>query len=228
MDALSCKQCHDDYRVKKPAGTRRGMRLLWLALAAFACGASADDRLPPSGPLRRTAANCRAATRARTAPLSPAAAHSQRPSARSTRPTSRRIATPASGTGARGTEARSARGHRRRRPAPVPGVSLSFLHADDRTDIADLYAFLRTLKPVRYVPPGNDAAFSMRWTMAPWKAMNLDPGAYHPDPAQTPEWNRGAYLVQGPGHCGACHTPRTWTLAEQPRPRFGERSWATR
>ncbi len=82
-------------------------------------------------------------------------------------------------------------------------------------DIADLYAFLRTLKPVRYVPPGNDAAFRMRWTMAPWKAMNLDPGAYRPDPAQTAEWNRGAYLVQGPGHCGACHTPRTWSLAEQ-------------
>jgi mono/diheme cytochrome c family protein len=82
-------------------------------------------------------------------------------------------------------------------------------------DIADLYAYLRTLKPVRYVPPDNDAAFRLRWTMGPWKALNLDPGAYRPDPAQSAEWNRGAYLVQGPGHCGACHTPRTWSLAEQ-------------
>jgi mono/diheme cytochrome c family protein len=51
--------------------------------------------------------------------------------------------------------------------------------------------------------------------MAAWKALNLDAGAYKPDPAKTEEWNRGAYLVQGPGHCGACHTPRTWTLAEE-------------
>jgi mono/diheme cytochrome c family protein len=82
-------------------------------------------------------------------------------------------------------------------------------------DIADLYAYLRTLKPVRYVPPENDRAFRIRWPMATWKALNLEPGAYRPDPAQSAEWNRGAYLVQGPGHCGACHTPRDWSLAEQ-------------
>jgi mono/diheme cytochrome c family protein len=82
-------------------------------------------------------------------------------------------------------------------------------------DIADLYAYLRTLKPVRYVPPGNDRAFALRWPMKAWNSLNLEPGAYRPDPDQSAEWNRGAYLVQGPGHCGACHTPRTWTLAEQ-------------
>jgi mono/diheme cytochrome c family protein len=52
--------------------------------------------------------------------------------------------------------------------------------------------------------------------MKMWNSLNLEPGAYRADPAQSAEWNRGAYLVQGPGHCGACHTPRTWTLAEQP------------
>jgi mono/diheme cytochrome c family protein len=82
-------------------------------------------------------------------------------------------------------------------------------------DIADLFAYLRTLKPVRYVPPANDAAFRMRWPMKAWKALNLEPGAYRPDPAQPAEWNRGAYLVQGPGHCGACHTPRDWSLSTQ-------------
>jgi mono/diheme cytochrome c family protein len=83
-------------------------------------------------------------------------------------------------------------------------------------DIAALYAYLRTIKPVRYVPPENDRAFRIRLPMAAWKALNLDAGAYKPDPAKSAEWNRGAYLVQGPGHCGACHTARTWTLAEEP------------
>jgi mono/diheme cytochrome c family protein len=55
----------------------------------------------------------------------------------------------------------------------------------------------------------------MRWPMATWKALNLVVGAYRPDTAQSAEWNRGAYLVQGPGHCGACHTPRDWSLATQ-------------
>ena len=51
--------------------------------------------------------------------------------------------------------------------------------------------------------------------MATWKALNLVVGAYRPDAARGAEWNRGAYLVQGPGHCGACHTPRDWSLATQ-------------
>jgi mono/diheme cytochrome c family protein len=82
-------------------------------------------------------------------------------------------------------------------------------------DIADLYAYLRTLEPVRYEPPGNDAAFRMRWPMKAWKALNLEVGAYRPDPSKSAEWNRGAYLVRGPGHCGACHTPRDWSLSTQ-------------
>lgn len=96
-----------------------------------------------------------------------------------------------------------------------PAFPYTFYTRMTDADIADLYAYLRTLKPVRYVPPENDAAFGLRWTMGAWKALNLESGAYRPDPAQSPEWNRGAYLVQGPGHCGACHTPRTWTLAAQ-------------
>jgi mono/diheme cytochrome c family protein len=95
-----------------------------------------------------------------------------------------------------------------------PAFPYTFYTRMTDADIADLYAYLRTLEPVRYRPPANDAAFRARWTMAAWKAMHFDPGAYRPDPAQSAQWNRGAYLVQGPGHCGACHTPRTWTLAE--------------
>ena len=45
--------------------------------------------------------------------------------------------------------------------------------------------------------------------MAAWNALYFTPGRFAPDPSQSAEWNRGAYLVEGAGHCGACHTPKT-------------------
>jgi alcohol dehydrogenase (quinone), cytochrome c subunit len=83
-------------------------------------------------------------------------------------------------------------------------------------EIADLYAWLRTLAPVRYAEPENGFAFSLRWAMAAWNALFLQEGPQAPDPARSAEWNRGEYLVNGPGHCGACHTPRNLLLAEDP------------
>jgi mono/diheme cytochrome c family protein len=83
-------------------------------------------------------------------------------------------------------------------------------------DIADLFAWLQGLAPVRYTPPENGLMFSIRWPMMAWNALFLEEGPQSPDPAQSAEWNRGAYLVQGPGHCGACHTPRNVLLAEDP------------
>jgi mono/diheme cytochrome c family protein len=60
-------------------------------------------------------------------------------------------------------------------------------------------------------PPPTDLPwpFSMRWLMMGWNLLYLDKGAYQPDSARSAEWNRGAYLVQGLGHCGDCHTPRS-------------------
>ena len=46
--------------------------------------------------------------------------------------------------------------------------------------------------------------------MAIWKALFFEPGALAADAAQSTEWNRGAYLVEGLGHCSMCHTPRGW------------------
>lgn len=83
-------------------------------------------------------------------------------------------------------------------------------------EIADLFAWLQGIAPVRYTPPENGLVFSLRWPMMAWNALFLDEGPQPPDPAQSAEWNRGAYLVQGPGHCGACHTPRNLLLAEDP------------
>jgi mono/diheme cytochrome c family protein len=78
-------------------------------------------------------------------------------------------------------------------------------------DVHAIYAYLRSLKAVRYTPPPNELhfPFSVRSLLAGWNLLYLEAGRYVPDRAKSAEWNRGAYLVQGLGHCGACHTPRT-------------------
>jgi mono/diheme cytochrome c family protein len=77
-------------------------------------------------------------------------------------------------------------------------------------DVHAIYAYLKSLKPVAYTPPKNEMPFpfSQRGLMAIWNKLFLKEGRYTPDAAQSAEWNRGAYLVEGLGHCGACHTPR--------------------
>lgn len=79
-------------------------------------------------------------------------------------------------------------------------------------DIADIYAFLKTVKPVKYSPPENDLSFpySQRWALGPWKTLYFDEDRFEPQADQSTEWNRGAYLVEGLGHCGMCHTPRNF------------------
>jgi mono/diheme cytochrome c family protein len=77
-------------------------------------------------------------------------------------------------------------------------------------DVADLIAFLRTLPAVPGKAPANDLAFpfSVRRAVGLWKLLYFDNAGLVPDPSQRDEWNRGRYLVEGPGHCGECHTPR--------------------
>jgi len=77
-------------------------------------------------------------------------------------------------------------------------------------DVHALYAYLRSLKPVNYTPPANKMSFpfSVRSLLGIWNWMFFEPGRYTPSPSHSAEWNRGAYLTQSLGHCGACHTPR--------------------
>ena len=77
-------------------------------------------------------------------------------------------------------------------------------------DIGALYAFLMSRTPVRQAPPPNRLPFpfDIRATLAAWNLLYLRPGPYFPDPDHDDTWNRGAYLVEAVGHCGACHTPR--------------------
>ena len=56
--------------------------------------------------------------------------------------------------------------------------------------------------------------------MTAWQALWFTPGVYQPDPSKSEEWNRGAYLVEGLGHCGACHTPRNFMGAVESSERF--------
>lgn len=84
-------------------------------------------------------------------------------------------------------------------------------------DIAAIYAYLKTVAPVGLAPPENELGFpyNQRWTLGLWKMMFFDEERFEPQPGQTEEWNRGAYLVEGLGHCGMCHTPRNFLGASK-------------
>jgi mono/diheme cytochrome c family protein len=91
-----------------------------------------------------------------------------------------------------------------------------FTHVSDADD-SDLYAYLMTREPVRATNPPNELPFplSIRMLVAGWKLLFFRQAAFHPDSTQSAAWNRGAYLVQGLAHCGACHTPRNLLGAEK-------------
>ena len=91
-----------------------------------------------------------------------------------------------------------------------------FTNVTDEDDRA-LYAFLMTRQPVRVSARANDLPFPLnqRVVVAGWKLLFLRHGTYQPDSTQSAEWNRGAYLVEGLAHCGACHTPRNALGAER-------------
>lgn len=77
-------------------------------------------------------------------------------------------------------------------------------------DLRDLFAYLQTLPPVAGKARDHDLAFpfTVRRGLGLWKLLYLDGHPFVPDPSQSPQWNRGAYLVNGPSHCAECHSPR--------------------
>jgi mono/diheme cytochrome c family protein len=96
-----------------------------------------------------------------------------------------------------------------------------FTNVTDEDDRA-LYAYLMTRQPVRASARQNQLSFPLdqRFVIAGWKLLFLRHGTYRPDSAQSAEWNRGAYLVEGLAHCGACHTPRNALGAERKSAEF--------
>ena len=79
-----------------------------------------------------------------------------------------------------------------------------------RSDVLAVKAYLFSLKPVYAPRAPNDMAFlfDIRWTLVVWRELYFHPGVYEPNPNRSAQWNRGAYVVEGPGHCGECHSPR--------------------
>jgi mono/diheme cytochrome c family protein len=77
-------------------------------------------------------------------------------------------------------------------------------------DLRDLFAYLKTLPPVAGRVRDHDLPFpfNIRRLLGVWKFLFLDGEPFKPDPARSAKWNRGAYLVNGPGHCAECHSPR--------------------
>lgn len=84
-------------------------------------------------------------------------------------------------------------------------------------DMQALYAYLMAQQPVRQTVPQTKLSFpyNIRPALAVWKTLFHDSRPFQPDPAQSAEWNRGAYLAEGLGHCSACHTPRNMLGAEK-------------
>jgi mono/diheme cytochrome c family protein len=79
-----------------------------------------------------------------------------------------------------------------------------------RADADALYAYLRSLAPTRQPNRPHDLRFpyDRQIVLAGWRLLYFRPGVYAPQPARGADWNRGAYLVEGLGHCAACHSPR--------------------
>jgi len=86
-------------------------------------------------------------------------------------------------------------------------------------DLKAIYAFIMTRDAVRAEGRANELRFpfGFRSLLSAWKLLFLERGVFQADSSKTAEWNRGAYLVEGLGHCGACHTPRNRLGAEKKR-----------
>ena len=101
--------------------------------------------------------------------------------------------------------------------AYYPVFPYSFYTRMSDQDIADLWAALRQAPAAGGEARQNELVFpfSARVLLRPWRRLFFAPGVL-PDAAGSPEWQRGRYIVEGPGHCGACHTPRNLLGAVKP------------
>jgi mono/diheme cytochrome c family protein len=102
----------------------------------------------------------------------------------------------------------------------MPYTSYTYL---TDADVLAIKAYLFSLPPVAAKPLENTLTFpfNQRWAMAFWSAVFNPNTRFEPDPAQSPEWNRGAYLAEALAHCGECHTPRNLAFALDNRKKFG-------
>jgi len=92
-----------------------------------------------------------------------------------------------------------------------PAMPYPYYAKMSRDDVIAIRAYLNTVPPVHteYMRTALPFPLDIRTGMQAWNELYFEEGEFRPDPQKSAEWNRGAYLVQGPSHCGACHTPKT-------------------
>jgi mono/diheme cytochrome c family protein len=97
----------------------------------------------------------------------------------------------------------------------------SYTYMTDADALA-IKAYLFSVNPIKARVPSNHLAFpfNQRWLMAIWSLLFNPDQRFEPNPAHSPEWNRGAYMVEAMGHCGECHTPRNLFQALDNRRKF--------
>jgi mono/diheme cytochrome c family protein len=100
-----------------------------------------------------------------------------------------------------------------------PYPSYQYVRLDD---LRDLFGYLKTLPAVQGKIRDHDLAFpfTIRRGLGLWKLLFLNPKPFASDQSQSATWNRGAYLVNAPGHCAECHSPRNFAGAVIARQRF--------
>jgi mono/diheme cytochrome c family protein len=101
--------------------------------------------------------------------------------------------------------------------AIYPAMPYPYTTRVTRLDSDAMLAFLKTVPAVNEHQPANSLSFpfSMRSLVHGWNLLYFHKGEFVPAPDKSAEWNRGAYLVTGLGHCGACHTPKNSLSADQ-------------
>ncbi|MGH6873472.1 MAG: c-type cytochrome, partial [Aestuariivirgaceae bacterium] len=92
----------------------------------------------------------------------------------------------------------------------IPAFPYTSYHRMPLSDIIDLQAYAFSLPAVSAAnrPADIPLPWLLRRSVGLWKRLALDDTPYGPDPSKSESWNLGAYLVNAPGHCGECHTPR--------------------
>jgi mono/diheme cytochrome c family protein len=93
-----------------------------------------------------------------------------------------------------------------------PAMPYNYLTKLSRADALAIRAYLKTIPPASHEVTSNQLPFpfDIRLSMVAWNALFFTPGAFRPTEGKSDEWNRGAFLVEGPMHCGACHTPKNF------------------
>ncbi len=98
-----------------------------------------------------------------------------------------------------------------------PGLPYPYFTRATRTDTDAILAYLKTVPAVSYRPPPNQLPFplNIRFLVRGWDLLFFHPGEFKPDPHKSADWNRGAYIVTGLGHCEACHTPKNFLAGDK-------------